>query len=213
MQKNLTMTEKYQLPERWKWVKLGDIFNLQQGIAMSPQRRLYNFPYPFLRTSNVFWGRVDLSILDKMDFTDKEVDNFSLKPGDLLVCEGGEVGRTAIWRGEVETCLYQNHIHRLRKLNDHIVPEFYMYWLQCAFKVFQIYSGQESNTTIPNLSGTRLKSCMVPLPPIEEQKLIVTKIQELMQEAERAKTACEKQTEAINVLPQAILRRAFRGEL
>ncbi|MCL0058134.1 restriction endonuclease subunit S [Dehalococcoidia bacterium] len=179
---------------------------------MSPNRRQGISPRPFLRTLNVLWGRVNLSTLDEMDFTDEEVAKLCLKHGDLLVCEGGEVGRTAIWRGEVEVCLHQNHIHRLRRLNDSVVPEFYMYWMQAAFQVFGSYSGQESKTTIPNLSRGRLKSFRIPLPPIEEQKRIAAKTQELMRKVERARSACEKQLEAAKGLSAACLREVFESD-
>ncbi|MCL0093846.1 restriction endonuclease subunit S [Dehalococcoidia bacterium] len=201
-----------ELPPGWRWVRLGELFHVQQGVAMSPNRRQGISPRPFLRTLNVLWGRVNLSTLDEMDFTDEEVAKLCLKHGDLLVCEGGEVGRTAIWRGEVEVCLHQNHIHRLRRLNDSVVPEFYMYWMQAAFQVFGSYSGQESKTTIPNLSGGRLKSFRIPLPPIEEQKRIAAKTQELMRKVERARSACEKQLEAAKGLSAACLREVFESD-
>jgi type I restriction enzyme S subunit len=199
--------------KKWERRRLGELFDVQQGVAMSPYRREGVSPRPFLRTLNILWGRVDLSTLDKMDFTDEEVSELSLKPGDLLVCEGGEVGRTAIWRGEMDTCLHQNHVHRLRKLSDSVMPEFYMYWMQAAFQVFQSYSGAESKTTIPNLSGNRLKSFMFPLPPAEEQKRIASELKDRMAGVDKLKADIEKQLGNIKALPQAILRKAFRGEL
>ncbi len=199
--------------KRWERRRLGELFHVQQGIAMSPKRREGISPHPFLRTLNVLWGRIDLSTLDEMDFTDGEVSRLFLKPGDLLVCEGGEVGRTAIWRGELEICLHQNHIHRLRRLNDDVVPDFYMYWMQAAFQVFGSYSGQESKTTIPNLSGSQLKSFKVPLPLVEVQEHIASELRDKMAKAEKLKETVEKQLEAVNALPQAILRKALRGEL
>jgi len=199
--------------KKWERRRLGELFDVQQGVAMSPERREGRTPHPFLRTLNVLWGHVDLSMLDKMDFTDEEVSKLSLKPGDLLVCEGGEVGRTAIWRGELDACLYQNHIHRLRKINDTVVPELYMYWMQVAFQVFKSYSGEESATTIPNLSGNRLKSFMFPLPPAEEQKRIASELKDQMAGVDKLKAGIEKQLDGIKALPQAILRKAFRGEL
>ena len=93
------MTEIGELPEDWEIAKLGDLFEIQQGKALSPKHREGKSPHRFLRTSNVLWGRIDLSTLDEMDFTDKELVRLSLIPGDLLVCEGGEIGRTALWRG------------------------------------------------------------------------------------------------------------------
>jgi len=199
--------------KKWETRRLGELFHVQQGVAMSPARREGISPHPFLRTLNVLWGHIDLSMLDEMDFTDEEIAKLSLKSNDLLVCEGGEVGRTAIWRGELRVCLYQNHIHRLRRLNDNVVPDFYMYWMQAAFKVFGAYSGQESKTTIPNLSGSQLKSFKVPRPSIEEQKRIASELRDKISQAEKLKETIEKQLEAINALPQAILRKAFRGEL
>ena len=199
--------------KKWERKKLGELFDVQQGVAMSPYRREGVAPRPFLRTLNVLWGRVDLSTLDKMDFTDGEVSRLSLKLGDLLVCEGGEVGRTAIWRGELDTCLYQNHIHRLRKINGTVVSEFYMYWMQAAFQVFKSYSGEESATTIPNLSENRLKTFLFPFPPARVQARIATELQAKMEESEKLAASIEKQLETIKALPQAILRKAFRGEL
>ncbi len=178
---------------------------------MSPQRRRGIIPYPFLRTLNVLWGKLDLSAIDKMDFTDDEVEELSLKIGDLLVCEGGEVGRTAVWNGYMDICLHQNHIHRLRRITDNVIPEFYMYWMQAAFKVFKLYGGQASETTIPNLSIGRLRSFLVPFPPLEIQRHIAAKLQELMNDIESARNACEKQLEAAKALPSAYLREVFES--
>ena len=125
-------TEIGLLPDDWELVKLGEVFDIKQGKAMSPKRRKGISPHPFLRTLNVLWGQLDLTTIDQMDFTEKEISKLRLKSGDLLVCEGGEIGRTAMWRGEIEKCLYQNHIHRLRKLAEDVWPEFYMYWMQAA---------------------------------------------------------------------------------
>lgn len=180
---------------------------------MSPVRRQGIAPRPFLRTLNVLWGSVDLSNLDKMDFGENEVRDLNLRSGDLLVCEGGDVGRTAIWRGELDSCLYQNHIHRLRRRNSGVAPEFYAYWMQAAFKVFHPYKGKEIATTIPNLSGGKLKSFLVPLPPtLAEQERIAGMLNEQIEAVDKARVAAEARLEAAKALPAAYLRAVFESE-
>jgi hypothetical protein len=85
---------------------------------MSPESRSGKRSTPFLRTSNVLWGRLDLSSLDHMDFTEEQLKKLSLKKGDLLICEGDDVGRTAMWREEIPICSYQNHIQD--NTSDHV---------------------------------------------------------------------------------------------
>jgi len=168
----LNMTEIGLLPREWGLGTLGDIFYVQQGKALSPKSRQGISPRPFLRTANVLWGHLNLSTVDKMDFSEEEAARLALKPGDLLVCEGGDIGRTAMWHGELPACYYQNHIHRLRPKTDNASPEYYMYWMQAALLLLDLYLGQANRTTIPNLSGARLKSFVVPVPPVVEQKKI-----------------------------------------
>jgi type I restriction enzyme S subunit len=208
------MTEgPYKLPEGWRWVRLGEVFDLQQGASMSPERRLGRNPRPFLRTKNILWGTVDVSSVDEMDFTEEEVRRLRLQPGDLLVCEGGDVGRTAIWEGQLPLALYQNHIHRLRAKEGSVEPRFVMYWMQAAYQVFLAYQGAESRTAIPNLSGRRLKEFLAPLPPLAEQRRIVAHL-EAVQERLKALKEAQTATEAeLKRLEQAILEKAFRGEL
>ena len=194
------------IPEDWKVVRLGDIFHMQQGKAMSPKSRLGISPRPFLRTVNVLWGRLNLTTLDYMDFTDEEITKLCLQPGDLLVCEGGEVGRTAIWWGEIKVCGYQNHIHRLRKQRQDVWSEFYAYWMQAAFLIFDLYAGQEIKTTIPNLSGGRLKSFLVPLPPLPEQR----KIAKVLSTIQRAIEQQDKIIEATKKLKKSLMQKFFR---
>ncbi len=124
------------LPREWKIVELANLFEIQQGKALSKKSRMGVSPRPFLRTANVLWGKVDLTTLDMMDFTDRESEKLSLLPDDLLVCEGGDIGRTAIWQGEIEGCSYQNHVHRLRTSRRFDVePAFFMYWMQAALRL------------------------------------------------------------------------------
>ena len=147
---------KIEIPQDWRICRLSEIFTIQQGKALSKKCRTGKCSYPFLRTANILWGRLDLSSLDEMDFTEQEKEKYRLIPGDLLVCEGGDIGRTSIWRGELQNCYYQNHIHRLRAKSGDIIPEFFMFWMQAAIKIFRLYQG-EGNITVPHpVSWTQL---------------------------------------------------------
>lgn len=199
------------LPEGWRWVRLGDLFELQQGVAMCPKRRAGRSPVPFLRTKNVRWGEVDLTELDEMDFTESEVERLRLRPGDLLVCEGGDVGRTAIWRDDHRVVLFQNHIHRLRRRSESVCPEFYMRWMEAAYRVFRHYQGAESRTAIPNLSARRLAEFTVPLPPLDEQKRIVAHLDAVRERVDELRAAQDRMAETLEMLERSILDRAFRG--
>lgn len=205
----LKETEIGLVPEHWEVVRLGDIFEIQQGKALSPKHRIGKSPFPFLRTANILWGQIDLSVVDEMDFTDEEVQRFKLLPGDLLICEGGDIGRTAIWRGELSVCCYQNHIHRLRSKNQEIEAEFYMYWMQAAILLFGLYLGQENKTTIPNLSKSRLATFAVPFPSLLKQRAIVR----VLQTVDKKLQAEKIRKQALETLFQSLLHNLITGKL
>lgn len=200
------------LPDGWRPNTLGGLFDVQQGKALSPEARGGVSRRPFLRTRNVLWGRLDLADVDTMSFDEGEASRLTLQDRDLLVCEGGEIGRTAIWRDELPGCLYQNHIHRLRRKTDEIDPLFVMYWLQAAFLQLALYEGIGNRTTIPNLSAARLKNLPIPIPSIEEQAGIVRVLSKLY-EAVHIETARLSMLKALKCSTMArALREGMLGE-
>ena len=192
---DLKPTELGPLPNDWLVLPLGELYDMQQGKALSPAARLGKSPKPFLRTANVLWGRLDLSVLDQMDFSEAECERLALHPGDLLICEGGDIGRTAIWSGEVSPCFHQNHIHRLRRVASNIEPKFHMYWMQEALLHLRLYGGAGNKTTIPNLSKARLGAFLVPVPPLKEQRAmahVLSTIQHTIEATERVIAAARE---------------------
>ncbi|WP_312128405.1 restriction endonuclease subunit S [Brevundimonas sp.] len=159
--------------EAWPFRPLGELFEIGAGKTMSAAARDGAEKTPFLRTSNVLWDEIDLTKVDEMAIPLHELSGKLLRPGDLLVCEGGEIGRAAIWNGERELMSFQNHLHRLRPLTDDVDPRFYVYFLQCGFTQLGIFEGAGNKTTIPNLSRNRLAALDVPHPEIHEQRDIV----------------------------------------
>lgn len=160
--------------DSWPWRPLGELFEIGAGKTMSAAARSGSNKIPFLRTSNVLWDEIDVSSVDEMSIPEHELPAKLLRPGDLLVCEGGEIGRAAIWDGEIDTMSFQNHLHRLRPIVKEIEPRFYVYFLHCAFTQLGIFEGAGNRTTIPNLSRNRLASLEVPQPSISEQRAIVS---------------------------------------
>jgi type I restriction enzyme, S subunit len=144
-----------------------------------------------------------------MDFDESERKEFRLLPGDLLICEGGEVGRTAIWRGEVEECYFQKAIHRARPRDERTNPAFIMYHLMNAFLIRNAYGVVGTDTTIAHLPGVKLKALLMPAPPRVEQDTIV----EALQAVDIKMDAEESQLKAIDDLFQSLLHQLMTGRV
>ncbi len=160
------------MKEAWTCRPLGKLFEIGAGKTMSAAARRGTDKTPFLRTSNVLWDEINLSSVDEMSIPEHQFPAKLLRRGDLLVCEGGEIGRAAIWDGQVETMSFQNHLHRLRPIDPNVEPRFYVFFLQSGFTQLGIFEGAGNKTTIPNLSRSRLAGLDVPQPPLGEQKAI-----------------------------------------
>jgi type I restriction enzyme S subunit len=199
----------YELPNGWQLATIGDLFEIQQGKALSAAARTAEQRYPFLRTSNVLWGRLDLGTIDSMGMSAAERSRLALLPGDLLVCEGGEIGRAAVWAGEIPNCYYQNHIHRLRPRYDNALPLFFSYWLQLAFTRLGVYEGAGTKTTIANLSQGRLSALEVPLPPLEDQRHIAGVLSTIQQ----AREANYRKSVALDRVFMSAMSNLLVGEL
>lgn len=103
----------FDIPENWAWAYVGDIFLHNTGKAQNSSGSANGIIRKFITTSNLYWNRFDFSKVKEMPFTEKELERCTVRKGDLLVCEGGDCGRSAIWTYDEEVCI-QNHVHRLR---------------------------------------------------------------------------------------------------
>lgn len=167
---------------------------------------------PYLRNVNVQWDRVDVADLNEMAFDDDERARLSLRPGDLLVCEGGEVGRTAIWRGEVEVCYYQKAVHRLRRLGQAGVPRYLYYVMRVAASAGAFRAGG-NKSTIVHLTKEKLQSHRFPFPPAAEQAEIVAALDRANDEATRLQEQLDLQIGKLQERRAALVTAAVTGEL
>jgi len=159
------------VPEEWEVAKVGDLFSMELGKMLSKVSKRGIYPKPYLANKNVQWGRIDISDIDTMDFYPREQIKYRLKKWDILVCEGGEVGRTAVWNNEMEECYFQKAIHRLRPIDHHrITPQFMAYYMQFVIPR-GILLNLTTQTSIAHLTQEQLAISPVVFPdPIEMAK-------------------------------------------
>ena len=160
----------FEIPDSWEWVRLGTVFQHNTGKALNASNR-DGEKLTYITTSNLYWDRFVLENLKTMPFTDSEVDKCTVQQGDLLVCEGGDIGRAAIWESATPMRI-QNHIHRLRAYVPVCTRFFY--------HLFYLYKGAGwiggKGIAIQGLSSNAIHNLLFPLPPLHEQERIVSAI-------------------------------------
>lgn len=166
----------FEVPEGWIWCRFGTIADSRLG-KMLDRSKNRGIPHPYLRNANVQWFRFELDDILEMRLKDHEVEEYSILPGDLLICEGGEPGRAAICNDSVGGMAFQKALHRARPFGG-VVVEYLAYILRCdavSGYLEQYFTG----ATIKHFTGQALASYVIPLPPTAEQHRIVAKVDAL----------------------------------
>ena len=165
----------FEIPETWEWIRLGTLFQHNTGKALNASNR-DGQKLTYITTSNLYWDRFVLDSLKEMFFTDSEIEKCTVQQGDLLVCEGGDIGRAAIWDYDIPMRI-QNHIHRLRAYVP-VCTRFFYY-------LFYLYKGAGwiggKGIAIQGLSSNAVHNLLFPLPPLKEQFRIVEMIDNTLQ--------------------------------
>lgn len=161
-----------EIPAHWEVAALRYRYEQSLGKMLDTKRITGDHLVPYLRNVDVQWDSINLVDLPSMDILPHEIERYTVRPGDLLVCEGGEAGRCAIWHGELELCGYQKALHRLRPLDGpRDEPRFLYYALVAASRSSSFADGQGS--TIAHLTGELLRAHRFPFPPMTEQRAII----------------------------------------
>lgn len=199
-----------EIEKNWEIVKLKDVATSRLGKMLDKQKN-QGEPRLYLRNVNVRWNDFDLSDDFEMRMSDEEAKELIVKKGDILICEGGEPGRCAIWKDDNEDYVYQKALHNVR-VGERLIPE----WLCLVIKdsadsnkLDEYFTG----TTIKHFTGKALKEFSFPFPPIEEQTEIVHRVESLFAFADQIEQRVKVAQQRVNHLTQAILAKAFRGEL
>ena len=168
----------FEIPESWVWCKFQDIANSELGKTMNKASDKGS-KVPYLCSINVYWDKVDLSNVKVAPFSIAEKEKYLLQKGDLLICEGGEVGRCAIWSND-KTMYYQNALHRVRFYGN--TSSKFIQNVIRSYKTMGIIDKNSKGMTIKHFTKTALNSLYIPLPPFQEQQRIVAQIEKLFEQ-------------------------------
>ena len=203
----------FDIPDSWEWVTLQTIATSSLGKTLDKAKNKGNLK-PYLCSINVYWDGIDLTTVKEARLEENELPKYLLRPGDLLICEGGDVGRSAVWESTQEM-YYQNALHRVRFYGG-INPHYFQLLLEC-YKGNQILDAYSKGMTIKHLVQTALNTIVFPLPPLSEQNRIVNAVKRLLPYLHSYDKAEQKLTALNTGFPEAlkksILQEAVQGKL
>ncbi len=195
---------------KWEMVKLGEVAEMCLGKMLDKNKNKGTYQ-PYLRNVNVRWGSFDLDDLLEMKFEESEQDRYGIQIGDLIMCEGGEPGRCAIWNATVPNMKIQKALHRIRVKN--LIYNKFVYYLFSLYAQNGRLEKYFTGTTIKHLTGQSLKTVEIPLSPLSDQHRIVQEIESRLSQAEAAEASIAEALQKTEALRQSILKKAFSGEL
>lgn len=195
-------------PKGWPMLPFGEVCESRLGKMLDQKQQTGKHLRPYLRNANVQWFHFDLTTVFKMDFDASAREAFRLQNGDLLICEGGEPGRAAIWRGQLAECYYQKALHRARPKKILANPE-YLAWLLFFLSNWGGLGDHVTSATIAHLTGEKLKAMRIPLPPLDLQREFARRVAAV----DKLKAAHRASLAEMDALFASLQHRAFRGEL
>lgn len=214
--RGITMDRAFYDAEAKRTVKIGDLAEVSGGIQKQPKRRPRENRYPFLRVANVGRGQLDLVEVHEVELFEGEIDRFRLKQGDLLVVEGNgsvnQIGRAALWGGEIDDCVHQNHLIRVRP-GDELLPEYLALCWNAPHTAQQVRAVASSTSGLYTLSTSKVKSVGIPVVPLSDQRRIVEQLGMQLNGIEQARVAASNSQAHVLALRRAILASAFAGRL
>ncbi len=191
--------------KNWELKIFTEIAKSRLGKMLDSKKQTGKEKYPYLANFNVQWFRFNLENLNEMDFSEADRIEFALKDGDLLVCEGGEVGRCAVWHNQIENCFFQKAVHRVRLNMDFVHPDYMAYWFKFRsdFNSFDDIVG--SKATIAHLTGEKLKLLQIPVPPLALQNDFATFVQQI----DKSKFAVQNSLHKTEILYKSLMQTYF----
>lgn len=206
-----------ELPEGWVWASVDMLGEIASGVAKGTKRKdlIEVREVPYLRVANVQRGFLDLSEVKTILATEKDIKELTLQAGDILFNEGGDrdkLGRGWVWRDEVENCIHQNHVFRMRPFLPEVLPELVSHHGNTFGKTWFQSAGKQT-TNLASINMTMLRMFPVPLGPADEQRELLNQLDLQIEQLDRQEKAVELGLKQSTAQRQNILRAAFAGEL
>ncbi|MCT1435939.1 hypothetical protein [Brachybacterium paraconglomeratum] len=200
-----------EIPTTWGVLSVGSQFTIELGKMLDDKRQTGAHSLPYLRNTNVQWDKIDIEDLKEMDIPETEYSRYTVKPGDLMICEGGQPGRAAIWEGDVAPLGFQKALHRARS-RGRSTPDWLLECLRVAADL-NIFAGPSGQTTIAHLTNEQLRSQRFPFP---ERNVQVRLLGELEERREAMTSTIDGIAKSINLLIEyksSLINAAVTGEL
>ena len=201
------MESNIKVPEGWTRATVDALGSVQLGKTLDKQKHTAGAPYRYLRNINVRWGTFDVSDVFEMNFEADELERFSVRPGDVFVCEGGEPARAAVWRSEQTHMKYQKALHRVR-FDGAFLPDLLVIALEHLAKsgaLDELYGG----STIKHFTRETFIKLALPVPPEAEQARIVAEADRTLSIVREVESEVEVNLQRAKALRQATLSKAF----
>lgn len=202
------------LPHDWRRTEIGEVAKVQLGRQRSPQHHAGPRMRPYLRAANVTWAGLDLDDVKQMNFDEGDFETYCLWPGDLLLNEASgspnEVGKPAVWNGEIADCCFQNTLLRLQARD---INPGYLYWYCYMAATTGCFGEAGRGVNIRHLGKQGLARFPIPVAPRIEQEHMVTRLQEQFRQASECEAAIQLALTRTHALRRSILTMAFAGRL
>ncbi len=206
-----------ELEKNWPIKSIEEICSVGGGLQKSPARKPNEHPIPYLRVANVQRNRLDLNEIKELEVSPNELERYRLMPGDVLVVEGNgsidNIGRAALWQGEIENCVHQNHIIRLRPDARQVIGGYLSMFLNSPVGKKQAASLSVTTSGLYVLSSGKIKQIKLPMPPLNEQERIVSQFEQVQMRIYGMLAVQDQSLKELAALLPSIMDRAFRGEL
>jgi type I restriction enzyme, S subunit len=213
---NSQQSELSDLPDEWVWTNVGQIAKVTGGLTKNQNRMKLERKVSYLRVANVYANELRLNEVLEIGITDAEWERVQLKTGDLLIVEGNgsidQVGRVALWNGEIEQCAHQNHLIKVR-VGNFISQKFLLHWLLSPNGRRTIELIASSSAGLHTLSISKVMTLPTPLCSIKEMEIIIRRVEKLFKAIDSIAQDYQKARQLLDRLDQATLAKAFRGEL